>query len=462
MASNGDWGLLVAEDEEAASIWDGYELLPEPGENAVLDEFVARKGITIRALHKLGTRLAPAAEFDRLLPSDPLAFVYPGGIKYRVMETGERWARFGSTFDRLKIVRHGIENCITVIVAEGETDAAWLSDHYAVDVAVLPAGARTIRPEFLQQLGAYARVLVATDDDESGEEGWQKIKAGLPYAERFAPPGGCKDWCEAGDTVPELPEPSATGFERIGNLIFTDLGPAFRGELPEPEVLVDDLLYDQGVHMLSGHPGAGKSVLAMHIAWLVMVEGRHVIWLDYEQGARMTGQRFREMGVPGDLIDERLHWAWYQRKVVDELPAVAAAYPGALIVLDSMSKVLSTSEIDEYSNPEVLAWTVKVIEFAKTHQLPVLILDHVTKDDKNSDYARGAGTKQADVDVHWKITKLEEFNREQVGLVEMSLHKDRDAYLPLRLYFRIGDGQGGLSVEPTDGPDSLGEEGPPI
>jgi len=347
-----------------------------------------------------------------------------------------------------------------VIVAEGETDGAWLAENYPdADVALLPVGARTIKAAYVEQLLTYNRVLVGTDDDTAGEDGWKKILASVPYAERFHPPGGCKDWCEAGALVPELPEPVEV--DRVGKILFEDLTAAYNKQLPAPVVIVDDLLYDQGVHWLSAHPDSGKSIMAMHMAWEVMTQGRHVVWLDYEQGKRMTGQRLSEMGVPLDLVTEYFHWAWYPVGAEDELALVSDTYPGALVVVDSVSKALAQSGIGENENAEVLAWTIKVIQASKQHSLPVLVIDHVTKNDKDSDYARGAGTKQADTDVHWKVDKLEDFTRAKQGLIQMTRHKDREGYLPKRVFFKVGDGSGGLGVLPTDGPDADEDEGLP-
>lgn len=459
MASNGDWGVLVEHDPDMADAWDHLDPLPEAGINPTLDAFVARKNISLNALVRIGARL---------FSDSVLAFAYPGGVKYRDMDTGIRWNYIGSDFTAMKIVPHGLEPSDTVIVAEGETDGAWLTENYPVDIALLPVGAKGIKPEYLKQLLLWDRVLVGLDRDAAGEAGWQKIKAGVPHAQRFFPVGN--DWCEHGpDSAGPIPEPEIVWSERAGTIIFQDLTAAWNLELPAPKILADDLIYDQGVHWLSAHPDSGKSIVAMHISWLVMDHengaGRHVVWLDYEQGKRMTGQRLREMGVPLPLIQEQFHWAWYPMDAVDSLLIVAEKYPGALVVVDSISKALAQAGIGENENAEVLQYTIKLIQVSKQLDLPVLVIDHVTKGDKNSDYARGAGTKQADTDVHWKVNKLEPFNRTQKGLIELTLHKDREGRLPPQQFFSVGDGGGGLGLMPVEGPepdDPLVDELPPV
>ena len=52
------------------------------------------------------------------------------------------------------------------------------------------------------------------------------------------------------------------GGEAVGSIVFESLDDLLSGELPPPDVLVDDILYAEGVHLASGHPASGKSVLA--------------------------------------------------------------------------------------------------------------------------------------------------------------------------------------------------------
>jgi hypothetical protein len=85
----------------------------------------------------------------------------------------------------------------TVVVFESETDLwafAQLAPH--VDLAMMPAGARTWKEEWAAGLRSYERVLVATDNDSAGDEGARLVAHDLERAVRLRPPVG-KDWCEA-------------------------------------------------------------------------------------------------------------------------------------------------------------------------------------------------------------------------------------------------------------------------
>lgn len=457
--SNGAWGDLAEHDDELAEVWDGFERLPESGENDALDAFCAAKRIDIPALARLGTRLSGPTT---------LAFSVPGGIKFRDMETGKRWTYAGSEWTGMRIIRTGGERSATVIVSEGETDGARLSMLYAVDVAVLPGGAKRFTEAFAAQLREYQQVLVGTDSDQAGEAGLAKIQSFLPAATHFpAPANPDNDWCGADpETIPDIPEPGADPF-RVGGLVFQDYVPRFQlalaGKLPPVRMLVDDLLYETGVHWISGHPAAGKSIVAMAISQLAMVEGRHVAWFDYENGLDMHVRRMAELGYDLAMASERFHYAWYPQSAVQHLTAVAERWPGTLVVIDSVSKALQLEGKDENSSTEVTGWTVPLIQAVKTLELPTIVIDHVTKSDKgDTQYSRGAGAKLADTDVHWKLKVLEPFDREHKGIVEVRNQKDRHGYLPQVQWLAIGDGHGKLPVVPCDGPEDPASDEPSL
>jgi hypothetical protein len=442
--SNNEWGALAEHDEGIAALYDGYQRLPEPGENDALDAFVARKNLTIPALVRLGARLAGTLT---------LAIPFPGGLKYRSIEGTQKWNAPGSEFEQLKVMRAGGTTSDTVLIAEGETDGARLTLLYpAADVAVLPLGAKTWKPGYTEQLAGYSRVVACLDADEAGEEGYAKIKDALPQTVRLTPPANPdNDWCGLPPDAepPALPEPD-TSQTVVGGVVFTELD--FDEEIPEPEVLVDDMLYTEGVHLLSGHPGCGKTTLACYLALDVILDkGRHVVWLDHESGRRQSLRRFKAMGAAADLKG-RLHYAEFPLEPHKYIGAFAQQWPGALVILDSISKALAQLGIDENDNSQVTKWTTEIVKACKLHDLPVLLIDHITKSGGDSEYSRGAGAKLSDVDVHWRVLKTSEFNRTTIGSIEVKQKKDREGYFPFATWWEVGDGNGALTLQPMDGP----------
>lgn len=452
--SDGTWGELIAHDNERAEVWDGFRPLPVSGVNVALDAFCERKNLSIESLIRIGARLAS---------EHVLAFAGPGYIKYRDVVSNERWSYADCDWSKLRIVRAGPEPSDTVIVAEGETDAAWLTMRAGCDVAILPAGALYFPASYAEQLREYEQVLAATDTDSAGEKGAALILDALPQAQRYAPPAN--DWC-ASDELPPFPEKPEFHGETVGGLFFEDLKDLLENGVPPPDVLVDDLIYTEGVHWISGHPGSGKTTLCMYVAILVMLEGRDVVWLDYEGGVRPTVRRLLESGCPVDVALKKFHYSGWPVDAPAYFKDLAERWPNAMIVLDSASKALQGEGKDENSPGEVTAWAVPIVKAAKQHGLPILVIDHVTKSaTETTKYSRGAGSKQADADIAWFVKCETPFNRTTVGTISVHQQKDREGYMPFTNWYQVGDGAGGLPVMPSDGPDEgpVDEQGqPPI
>jgi hypothetical protein len=230
---------------------------------------------------------------------------------------------------------------------------------------------------------------------------------------------------------------------------FTDLSDMVRDPLEAPEQLVDGLLYKTGSHWVSGHPKAGKSLLVMHEALLLLAQGHHVCWLDYEGGGHRTARRLAEMGADPDMIEEFFHYVYAPRTtvtdpVIEAFEGIMQRWPGALVVFDSQAKALRRAGFSEDSADEVTEWTTSIVlHLANEHDACVVVIDHVTKNaGRGTHYARGSGAKAADADVSWFIERREEFNRHQPGSFEVILWHDRDGDLPSRHGYLVGPGDG--------------------
>lgn len=247
------------------------------------------------------------------------------------------------------------------------------------------------------------------------------------------------------------------GAEVVGGIVFRPLDELMDRGVPEPKILVDDILYAEGVHIVDGHPGHGKTSWVMYLCLIAMAQGTHIAWLDFEGGLNPTVRRLIEVGVPSRLVKEFFHYADWPKDAEKYLTDIAARWPGALVVVDSFSKALSSAGVNENANDEVTKWTVQVVQACKQRALPIVLIDHVAKTG-DSNYSRGAGSKHADTDVHWRVLRTQEFNRKQVGSISVSQKKDRPGYFPFGSWWRVGDGNGGLTFEPMDSPP--GEDDP--
>ena len=167
----------------------GFEPALDRRRSPALDAFCRAKGLSIHALQTMGARVKDAV----------IAFPSAAGIKFRRMDNGQRWSRGRFRDHPLNIFYAPAEPYTSLILAEGETDAAALIEAYrtTADVAVMPLGAAVWSEIWTAQLAPYPVIYVATDADEHGEQAWQELRdtTDLPLA-RHRPPAPHKDWCD--------------------------------------------------------------------------------------------------------------------------------------------------------------------------------------------------------------------------------------------------------------------------
>lgn len=251
--SNNEWGEFVSENDELASTWDNFQYLPEPGANVAFDAWLDSKNITVEALVRVGAKMESP---------NTIAFGYPpNAIKYRDIISGRKWNYLGSKFDKLKIIKATAEKTFNgVILVEGETDAARATLLYPdVDVACAPVGARTVKPEFVDQLKHYTVVYIGLDNDEAGEDGANKWMHAIPQSVRLKPEGN--DWCET-TNAPPLVQP-----QKIELPTLLTMGEYLEFDPPTQESWFDHaLLPVTGLLVIHGGKGAYKSWVALSMA----------------------------------------------------------------------------------------------------------------------------------------------------------------------------------------------------
>lgn len=446
--SNEQWGDLQREDPETAALWDSSAPLPHPGERPRFDAFLAARRIDRSALARTAARYAPEAG------DDVVVWCWPGGAKWRNLETGKRWNTLGFRPSRAHIIDpYDGRTGVVLLVAEGETDAARLHRLYPfASTAVLPLGADYLPSQLAKQCAAFDAVYACHDADVAGDAGASKLSELVPQCVRHRPPETEQhnDWAAWPPDAdpPKLPKPP----DACGSIVFEDFASLLEGDIPEPVQLIPNVWYNEGVHWLSGEPDSGKTTLAAAFAIQAMCMGAHVVWLDFEGGATPSARRFKAAGMSGSLAREYFHYAGWPLEAESSLVQIAARWPGAVVVFDSASKALSNQGIDENDNTAVTAWTAHLVRAAKQHHLVLVVIDHISKGAQESRYSRGAGSKQADTDVHWRAIKVTEFDRNNAGCVMLVRKKDRPGIFPQAQWFAVGDGAGGLPVTPCDPP----------
>lgn len=266
------------------------------------------------------------------------------------------------------------------------------------------------------------------------------------------------DW-ELFDNLDE-PEPPVAPFVKAktswGEIDFQAL---LKGDLdePEPELLTRTdgpaLLYAGKVHSIAGEPESGKSWFALVAAAQALAEGRHVVYVDFEDTPKSIANRMIALGVPTTLLAEKFHYVRPElplvQKAKDEhgkrtsnetyvdflstLKRATDAEGGlALVVFDGITEALGMQGIMGKDNEDVAAWFGEVPRrVAHVTRAAVLLVDHVTKDrDSRGRYAIGAQAKLAALDGCQFTAEMRlQFARGHSGVVRICVTKDRPGHV---------------------------------
>jgi hypothetical protein len=313
---------------------------------------------------------------------------------YQSGETrGER-----SVLYRLSEVRRAVSEGRTVYLVEGEQDADSVASVGGV-ATTAPGGASNFGKVDESPL-AGALVVAIPDQDEAGE-GWAKtVRAKLANVAgslRFAAPAAGKDFTDhlaAGYGIDDLLI-ERTAMDKLEALLVDTDG---LENIPEPDPIVDGLLYRDSLAWIFGAPASGKSFVALDIAGCVggghkwhafqahagtvlylVAEGvsgvkrRVRAWEDY-YGRKMTGVRFLPVAVQAASADS---WGPFVELV--------AKYRPAMVIVDTQARV--TEGMDENSNSEMGQLVGRLDELRRASGACVLTVHHTGR---NGEHMRGA------------------------------------------------------------------------
>ncbi|MFC1934879.1 DNA repair protein RadA [Chloroflexota bacterium] len=127
--------------------------------------------------------------------------------------------------------------------------------------------------------------------------------------------------------------------------------------------------------LISGDPGIGKSTLLLQVSALAVPQRRKVVYVSGEETVHQIKFRSQRLGVTGEglylLAETDLE------VVLNQLEQLS---PG-LVVIDSIQTVyLPYLGAVAGSVPQVRECTLRMMQWAKSSAVPVLITGHVTKD----------------------------------------------------------------------------------
>lgn len=220
------------------------------------------------------------------------------------------------------------------------------------------------------------------------------------------------------------------------------------------ELIKAGILIESQINVLEGHYEQGKTAIMVDVARQWVELERPVLYLDYEMGKRRVRRRLKSNLWTPDHLDYwyYLYMPTLQPGLLNQLLSVMPESP--LIAIDSYSQAMMYLAREENSATEAGNWWVTELQGAREAGATVLVIDQVKQSATARDrYAgRGTGAKSFGADVKWFVERYEKFTPTQAGLVKLTLNKDREGVLPPALGFVVGDGNGNLTVTPTEVP----------
>ncbi|MSQ32040.1 MAG: DNA repair protein RadA [Dehalococcoidia bacterium] len=150
-----------------------------------------------------------------------------------------------------------------------------------------------------------------------------------------------------------------------------------RVKLPFPEVnrVLGGGLVSGSLVLVGGDPGIGKSTLLLQIAGAIADSGKTAFYVTGEESAHQVRLRAQRLGIGGDKI-----FILPETNLTAILESLDKAKP-ALAIIDS----IQTTQAEELeSTPgsvgQVRECTLRLMQWAKSQNVPVLLAGHVTKD----------------------------------------------------------------------------------
>jgi DNA repair protein RadA/Sms len=127
--------------------------------------------------------------------------------------------------------------------------------------------------------------------------------------------------------------------------------------------------------LIGGDPGIGKSTLLLDVAARVARDEQRVLYLSGEESAHQLKLRARRLGITGDQI-----YLLTETNLTEALTHADQLQPD-LVVVDSIQTVYAPElQNAPGSVAQLRECTMKLMQWAKTGNIPVFIVGHVTKE----------------------------------------------------------------------------------
>ena len=198
--------------------------------------------------------------------------------------------------------------------------------------------------------------------------------------------GRC-DHCGAWNTLVEerVEAPSGPGKKATGRRV--DMQPlATSGDVtPQPRMKTGMAEFDRvaggglvagSATLIGGDPGIGKSTLLLQLVCRLSADGRRTAYVSGEESAEQVRMRARRLGLGSAEVDLAT-----STNAADIAASIGGKDGPEVVVIDSIQTMfLPTLDSAPGTVSQVRATAQELIRAAKTHDVALLVVGHVTKD----------------------------------------------------------------------------------
>jgi hypothetical protein len=216
----------------------------------------------------------------------------------------------------------------------------------------------------------------------------------------------------------------------------TVLAVGYEQPTPTVGVVLDcdfQLWYAGRINAVFGDSGGGKTWVAYKAVAEALLAGRDAVVIDYEDHPAACVARLIALGVPQDVVYDRLCYIQPQERWC--LPAEAALVETLasrdvqVAVLDSTGEGMSLDSVNPNSDDEVARWFRGAARFLTRSGAAVILIDHTVKgqaNGRNIDFASGSQRKRAAVNgAAYLLEVLQAPSRTNDGKLKLVVKKDR-------------------------------------
>ncbi|XP_050884262.1 uncharacterized protein LOC127087413 isoform X2 [Lathyrus oleraceus] len=148
----------------------------------------------------------------------------------------------------------------------------------------------------------------------------------------------------------------------------------------EVSIVLGGGLVPGSLNLVSGDPGVGKSTLLLQMAALIAEgcngsggEACPVVYVSGEESLQQIGHRANRLGIKSDIY-------LYSSTDIEDILRIAQSLPIRALVVDSIQTVYLKGIVGSAGGiMQVKECTSALMRFAKTTNIPVLLIGHVTK-----------------------------------------------------------------------------------